>query len=506
MPLRNLTILLATAFFSLVCYAEANRNRYAGILSEAIEKVAEYYVEPVDTRALFEGGLRGMLNELDPYSGYIAPQDYSEFMVEIEQHFGGIGVEVGVEDDQLTVLNPIPGSPAYEAGVLAGDVIVEIDGEDVRGASLDEAVKKMRGPIGEAVKVKIERKGETEPRELRIVRDDIRVESVRGDWRDLRGQWHFQLAQDERLGYVRLNSFGDRTAEDLHASLQQLEGKVDGIILDLRGNAGGLLSSAIQVCDMFLPADQVVVSTRGRDGIIGNIYRSSTPPLVSPKLPVVVLVDRFSASASEIVAACLQDYDRAVIVGERTWGKGTVQNVISIEGGRSAIRLTTQTYWRPSGVNIHRHADDEPTDTWGVQPNAENRVEFTIDEYQKVYEARRKRDYPADSPPPLTTAGMQESGTTSQATEAQAAPEPAGQNAQDQGSNEAEATSDPAVSESVNPSSPSLSPSAEAPQPEATSDADGAKSAESANRPLDRQLQRAVEVLRARIQSAGTTR
>lgn len=457
MPLRNLTILLATAFFSLVCYAEANRNRYAGILSEAIEKVAEYYVEPVDTRALFEGGLRGMLNELDPYSGYIAPQDYSEFMVEIEQHFGGIGVEVGVENDQLTVLNPIPGSPAYEAGVLAGDVILEIDGEDVRGAALDDAVKRMRGPRGQAVKVKIERKGETEPRLFEIVRDEIRVESVRGDWRDLRGQWHYQLAQDERLGYVRLNSFGDRTAEDLHASLQQLEGKVDGILLDLRGNAGGLLSSAIQVCDMFLPADQVVVSTRGRDGVIGSVYRSSTPPLVSPQLPVVVLVDRFSASASEIVAACLQDYRRAVIVGERTWGKGTVQNVISIEGGRSAIRLTTQTYWRPSGVNIHRHADDQPTDTWGVQPDDEHRIEFTVDEYQKVYEARRQRDFPTASAPPPVLAAADDAPKSE--------------------SNTGEAPVAPVESTAV-----------------------------SANQPLDRQLQRGIEVLRARIQSAGITR
>ncbi len=163
--------------------------------------------------------------------------------------------------------------------------------------------------------------------------------------------------------------------------------------MDLRGNAGGLLTAAVEICDMFIPPGQVIVSTRGRDPSLEEVFWSEQPPLVDPNLPVVVLVDRFSASASEIFSACLQDYDRATIVGERTWGKGTVQNVIEIEGGQSAIRLTTQTYWRPSGENIHRHRDDQPEDAWGVRPLPDNTVEFSADEYRQVYEARRLRDY-----------------------------------------------------------------------------------------------------------------
>lgn len=501
MPLRNLTILLVTAFFSLACYSQANRNRYASILSDAIEKVSDYYVEPVDRRTLFEGGLRGMLSELDPYSGYIPPKEWSDFQAEIEQHFGGIGVEVGVENEELTVLNPIPGSPAYEAGIMAGDVIVAIDNEDVRGASLDEAVTRMRGPEGEPVNVRIRRKGEAEEREFRIVRQQIRVESVRGDWRNLRGQWQFQWAQDERIGYIRLASFGDRTAEDLQASLKQIEGKVDGILLDLRGNAGGLLGAAIQVCDMFLPEGRVIVTTRGRDGVTTEIYQSSTPPLVSPDIPLVILVDHFSASASEIVAACLQDYGRATIVGERTWGKGTVQQVISIERGRSAIKLTTQTYWRPSGVNIHRLSDDTDDDPWGVQPVLENRVEFTVEEYQRVYEARRLRDLPrAEAPPAMLLASQDapasSSGEAITATETKA---------------ETEAPEQTNESPADSLSSGERSESTAAPSNEATTEKNSEPSldtqkASSANLAVDRQLQRAVEVLRARIQSADSTR
>jgi carboxyl-terminal processing protease len=395
-PPRNLFWLITTAVVSLICYGEAGRNRYAGMLSESIDKIATYYVEPVESRQLFEGGLRGMLNELDPYSGYISPDDYNQFRVDIQQQFGGIGIEVGVEDGHLTVLNPVPGSPAYLAGLLAGDAIVSIDGQNVEGQSLDQAVKLMRGAVGTQVRVEVVHRGETSPVTYELVRAEIRIESVRGDRRDRRGNWSYVLQQHPRIGFIRLMSFGDRTVSDLVTALNSIEGKVDGLIVDLRGNAGGLLTAAVQICDMFIPPGKVIVSTRGRDPSLTEVFWSEREPLVNPQLPIVVLVDRFSASASEIFAACLQDYKRATIVGERTWGKGTVQNVLELEGGKSAIRLTTQTYWRPSGENIHRHRDDRDDDPWGVRPSAENRVEFSADEYRQVYEARRKRDYLSD--------------------------------------------------------------------------------------------------------------
>ena len=350
-PPRNLNWLLLASVVGTMCHHEAGRNQYVGILSESIDKISNYYVEPVDPRKLFEGGMRGMVAELDPYSGYISPDDYAEFRVDIEQQFGGIGIEVGIENDRLTILNPVPGTPAYDAGLMAGDIIIAIDDNSTENATLDDAVKLMRGPIGTTVKISVLHLGDTAASEYEIERAQISIESVRGDRRDDSGHWIFRLEQAPDIGYVRLTSFGDRTTEELRTCLEALvqDRRLRGIILDVRGNAGGLLSAAVDICDMFIPANQTIVSTRGRGGLMGQSYNSRQPPLVPEALQVVVLVDRFSASASEIVAACLQDYERAIVVGERTWGKGTVQNVLPLERGRSAIRLTTQTYWRPSG-------------------------------------------------------------------------------------------------------------------------------------------------------------
>ncbi len=392
MPLRNLTILLMTALVSLLCYAEAGRNRYASILSESIDKISSYYVEPVEARKLFEGGMNGMLTDLDPYSGYIRPEDFSEFQVDIQQEFGGIGVEVGLENERLTVLSPVPGTPAYEAGLRSGDTILAIDGQDTEGFSLEDAVGLMRGPRGSTVLVKVRHKGIEEPKEYPIVRERIRIESVRGERRSEDSQWIFQIEDDSRIGYIRLTGFGEHTTEDFKRSLNEMQGEIEGLIIDLRGNAGGLLTSAVEICDMFIDEGEVIVSTRGRDPTEERVVVAEEPPLVDPDLPVVVLVDPLSASASEILAACLQDYGRATIVGERSWGKGTVQNVIEIEGGRSAIRLTTQTYWRPSGKNIHRHVDATDEDEWGVKPLAENEVKLTNEEREKVYRFRRLRE------------------------------------------------------------------------------------------------------------------
>ena len=394
MPLRNLTWLFVAAVVSLLCFGEANRNRYAGILSESIDKISRYYVKPVERRQLFESGLEGMLSKLDPNSSYIAPDEYSGFREDIEQRFGGVGIEVGHENDLIKVLHPIVGTPAYHAGLLAGDIIVSIDGQSLRGLSLNDAVKIMRGPDGSTVKLEVLRESENETRTFAIKRAQIPIESVRGDLRDRRGHWSFRLQQDPTIGYMRIRSFGDRTADELEQAIETVQNQVRGLIIDLRQNPGGLLTAAVDMCDLFLKPDQVVVTTRGRDPEFDRSFSSNDAPIVDPNLPLVVLVDRYSASASEIFAACMQDYDRATIVGERSYGKGTVQNVIEIEGGKSAFRLTTQTYWRPSGKNIHHDQNASDDDDWGVQPQPENLVEYRDDnEIEAVFLQRQKRDY-----------------------------------------------------------------------------------------------------------------
>ncbi len=215
MPSRNLSILTLAAMISLFCYGAAGRNRYAGILSESIAKISDYYVEPVDRRVLFEGGLNGMLSQLDPYSGYIPPEEFSLFRVDLEQEFGGIGIEVGLLDERLTILSPIPDSPAYQAGLLAGDTILSIDGRSTEGFTLMDAVELMRGPVGSPVRLTVLHRGEEQPVEVALKRAKIRVESVRGDTRGADGQWNYVLQQQPRIGYIRLTSFGDHTAEDL---------------------------------------------------------------------------------------------------------------------------------------------------------------------------------------------------------------------------------------------------------------------------------------------------
>ncbi len=392
MPTRNLNLIIAAAIVSLLCYGEAARNRFAGVLSEAIDLVAREYVRPVEPRQLFENAMQGMLTRLDPYSGYIPPERYSQFKVEIEQQFGGVGIQVELRDERLTVLSPIPGTPAYEAGLLAGDVIVEIQGHRTDGMSLDEAVVLMRGAPGTTVVVKVVHPGQEEPVEYRIQRAVIQIESVRGYDRADDDQWRFFLPDHPEVGYVRLTNFGDQSAEELRRVLGEVAQQRTGLIIDVRGNAGGLLSAAIEICDMFVAPEALIVSTRGREGKLVEEYFAENPPEIDPRLPVVVLVDRFSASASEIFAACLQDHQRAEIIGERTWGKGTVQNVIEIEGGRGAIRLTTQTYWRPSGKNIHRHLDDDEDDPWGVTPRPPYLIPLTDEQHVKLFELWRARE------------------------------------------------------------------------------------------------------------------
>jgi carboxyl-terminal processing protease len=224
---------------------------------------------------------------------------------------------------------------------------------------------------------------------LTLERAIIPVESVLGDRRWDDGSWDYQLDDDPRIVYVRLVTFGENSVQEVRSALQKTEG--EAILLDLRDNAGGLLTAAVEICDQLI-AGGTIVTIRGRDGRIRDHFTASPQTSVPPDVPMAVLVNNYSASASEIVAACLQDHQRAVVVGERTWGKGTVQNVVEVEGGKAALKLTTASYWRPSGDNIHRLKEDEEDDQWGVRPSAGLDVELTAEEADAVRTARRRKD------------------------------------------------------------------------------------------------------------------
>ena len=408
MPFRNLIILSSIGFFSLVCYSKAIRSHYGSLLAAAIGEVTQEYVEPVDKRELLEGALDGMLRQLDPYSEYISPDDLVKFEEEIDQEFGGVGivVEVNPQTRRLTVLSPLPDTPAYHAGLRAGDMILSIDGQSTDGFIVTDAVDLMRGKPGTSVQLTILHAGQEEPFDLALERAIIPIASVLGDQRRPDGSWDFALREQPKLAFVRLVTFGDQTASELRQTLSSLaeSNQFDGLILDLRGNAGGLLTAAVAVADMFID-EGAIVSIRGRRENDRRDFEATRPTTIWRDVPMVVLVNRWSASASEIVAACLQDHQRATIVGERTWGKGTVQNVLSFEGGKSALKLTTATYWRPSGRNIHRGREAQEKDEWGVRPDPTEEVRLTDAEFEKVMLLRRDRDYgpapadPADSAP-----------------------------------------------------------------------------------------------------------
>lgn len=417
MPPRNLTIIFLTIVLSVVCYLKAERNRYASSIADAMDAVSEFYVDEVDRRDLFEDAMNGMVSGLDQYSAYISPDTLSQMNASLDQEFGGVGVEVEkkAENEPLTVLSPLVGTPAYRAGIRAGDQIYAVDDTSLVEIHLSESVKVMRGPPGSEITLTLRRAGKDEPFEVKIVREVIQVDSVLGDTRRADGRWDFQLEENRRIGYIRMTTFGQRTVEELKDVLSPDSGPLpfEAIIIDIRGNAGGLLKTAVDTCDLFVDSGRIV-STNGRHGVLRESSEATSSLAVPKDVPMVLLINQYSASASEILAACLQDHKRAVIVGERSWGKGTVQNILEMEGGRSALKLTTATYWRPSGRNIHRRKDATDDEAWGVVPDEGFEIPLQDDLLEKVFLQRRRRDrYQAtretDSDPPEEAEATDES-------------------------------------------------------------------------------------------------
>ncbi len=324
--------------------AEKNTSVYEqlDLFGDIFERIRAQYVEEVDESALIEAAINGMLTSLDPHSSYLPPEDYGDMQVQTRGEFGGLGIEVTQEEGFVKVVSPIDGTPAAEAGIEAGDFITYVDGESVLGLSLDEAVSMMRGPVGSEIVVTIVRDGKPEPFDVTIVRDTIKLTAVRA-----------RLEGD--VAVLRVTTFNDQTSPNLESGLKkQIEEaggieNLNGLVLDLRNNPGGLLTEAIKVSDAFLESGEIV-STRGRNPEDGERFNATAGDLAQG-LPMVVLINGGSASASEIVAGALQDHRRAIVVGTKSFGKGSVQTVMPLRGD-GAMRLTTARYYTPSGRSI----------------------------------------------------------------------------------------------------------------------------------------------------------
>jgi carboxyl-terminal processing protease len=357
-----LTILLIVTSLTLMgSFASAVKKadddqfwEFTAMFSEIYNEIQNKYVEEVDSKKLFEGALQGMFLTLDPHSQYMDPDSYSQLEKDTEGAFSGVGLHITIRDGVLTVIAPIPGSPAAKAGVRPWDRIVEIDGKKTEGITILEAVKKLTGPAGTTVTIKVYREGEPDFLTFTLVRKNIKIDSV------------YYKMLDDKIGYARVAKFSDATSRDLRKAIEFFKEKnAKGMILDLRFNAGGLLKEAVEVSNLFLPKGKLIVSTKGRMKNQNQEFRAENDPVTD--MPMIVLVNKASASASEIVAGALKDHHRAVIVGvkgSRTYGKGSVQTIEEIshsfekdENGNyrpAAIRLTTAKYYTPSGVSIDK--------------------------------------------------------------------------------------------------------------------------------------------------------
>ena len=344
--------------------------------TEALLLVKRQYVEEKEFRELIYGAINGMLTSLDPHSGFLPPQQFQELKDDTSGHFSGIGIHVGIKDGRVVVLAPIDGSPALRAGLMSGDKLVKIDHQYALGISMDETVRRLRGPKGSKVVVTVEREGR-DPFDVTIERDDVKVLSVKGA-RILR--------QD--VGYIRLTQFGETTGDEFDKALRDLEGrKMTALVVDLRDNPGGLLSAAVEITGMLLPSGADVVSVRGRDGVRDTERYKADGTRHLTDLPVAVLVNGHSASAAEIMAGALQDHHRAVIVGETTFGKASVQNVLRLATRPDAgLRLTTAHYYTPAARLIHGKGID-PDIALAIPPTQWRRIVLrrTYEEAPDVY-------------------------------------------------------------------------------------------------------------------------
>src|SRR4051794_12266015 len=328
--------------------ASAETYRQLSLFGDVFEKVRSDYVERPEEAKLIESAINGMLTSLDPHSSYMDAKSFRDMQIQTRGEFGGLGIEVTMEEGLVKVVAPIDETPAARAGIMANDVITQIDGEPVQGLTLNQAVDKMRGPVNSSVKLTIQRKEKKEPLEVKLSRETIRIRPVRA------------RTEGGDIGYLRITQFNEQTYEALRTAIEKIstevgQDKLKGYVIDLRNNPGGLLDQAIMVSDAFLERGEIV-STRGRNAEETQRFNAKAGDLTKGK-PLVVLINGGSASASEIVAGALQDHKRATVLGTRSFGKGSVQTIIPL-GGNGALRLTTARYYTPSGRSIQAKGID----------------------------------------------------------------------------------------------------------------------------------------------------
>lgn len=377
--------ILTTQFAGPLIAQEAEKNasvyEQLDLFGDIFERIRAQYVEPVETDKLVEAAINGMLTSLDPHSSYLSAKDFEDMRVQTRGEFGGLGIEVTQEEGFIKVVSPMDGTPADKAGIEAGDFITHVNGESVLGLTLDDAVERMRGPVGSEIIVTVVREGTTEPFDVSLIRDTIKLVAVRG-----------RVVGNTAV--LRITTFNDQTTvglnDELKKAVDELGGleNLEGVVLDLRNNPGGLLNEAITVSDAFLEKGEIV-STRGREAGDGERYNANPGDVIDGK-PVVVLINGGSASASEIVTGALQDHRRAIIVGTKSFGKGSVQTLIPLKGD-GAMRLTTARYYTPSGrsiqslgispdivVNQPRRAEGEGTEAEAAAEAANARSEASL--------------------------------------------------------------------------------------------------------------------------------
>jgi len=430
MPKRNLFVLLMMFAIAGVAWLARDRDGHGRRFAEVLGTIERSYLEPVNQQSLFDAAMEGVFSRLDEHSAFVTGERREQFESLLDQQFGGVGLELveGGDPRTISVVSPVLSGPAWQAGIATGDQILAIDDVPTRQMKLTEVFRRLRGKPGTAVGLSIAAavaaastdNSPTAPaRDVQLVREVVKTESVLGDRRRQDGSWEWAIEGEPAAAIIRIQTFGERTADEVRRAVEAIATQfIDGadradedrtgqvapphgmLIVDLRGNAGGLLTAAVDVCDIFLD-DGVIVSTRGRgvhnavqagDDAVALDIRRATRGVALADLPMAVLVDGLTASAAEVMAACLQDHGRAIVVGSQSFGKGTVQSIQPLSDNSGLVKLTTAEYLRPSRVNIHRRNDDDFHDTWGVRPNSGCEITPNGRQIEAVRAWRQARD------------------------------------------------------------------------------------------------------------------
>jgi carboxyl-terminal processing protease len=392
MPRRNLLVLFLVMLAASLCRQRVE-NRYTRVLGNAMNTIENRALDPVGDENLFEGAMYGMLSQFDKPTMYLSPENLAELNEALDLQFGGIGIKVIADPKtkQLIVGYPVANSPASRAGIVVGDKILRIDKTTTRGMSLPDASALLRGVPQTTVTLSVLHPAAAKPVDIPLVREEIQGQSVLGDTCNPDGSWNYLLEGHDRIGYLRISCFTDETPKELRKAVDWLKSQgMRGLVLDLRDDPGGYLPAAVAVCNLFITSGEIV-TTRGRKGVVSDSFRADgAAPFAD--IPLAVIVNQDTASAAEIVAACLQDHGRAAIVGQRSYGKGTVQELINLEPGCGGMKLTTKSYWRPSGKDIRKPPGATAKDEWGVSPDKDGKVVLGKSEFNRWQAWRIARD------------------------------------------------------------------------------------------------------------------